>query len=376
MIDELIVFSKHTKFKIVFLRVPNAFYNERLAQLKNNGIEIVCRPFMHQFNFRKLLFILPFILSNFSCFFSKYSFVVGVKSIWWFLKIDDGHFKENGSIHAQFATQPALLAMLLCQYHQKRKLKYFFTFHAYDIFFNNKWFVQLVNHSRKCFSISNYNINYVVSKYPNLNKSKIKLSRLGAFPIKTINRSRERKEDFFVGFISWFVEKKGIRYLLEAMNAIAQKNKNIKLVLAGDGPLREEIETFIKENRLEQAVQYIGKLNFDEKSEFFLNLDAVILPAITLEKDKDGIPVVLMEALSYGLPIIATNISGIPEICVDNFNGILIPERNVSSLIHAIETLYGNEVLSKQYSKNALQLFHNYNIESNSFAKLKVLDWI
>jgi glycosyltransferase involved in cell wall biosynthesis len=233
-----------------------------------------------------------------------------------------------------------------------------------------------VNNSKKCFSISKYNIGYVTNKYRGLDKSKLELSRLGAFSNASNHGVKIKTAFFRIGFISWFVEKKGIKYLLEAMKNIAGKNRNIKLILAGDGPLKDEIEQFIALNKLSDCIQYVGKLNHDEKSKFFLNLDAFVLPAITLEKDKDGIPVVLMEAISYGLPIISTAVSGIPEICINNFNGFLIPEKNVPALIKAISFLYNNQFMINRFSRNSLQLFSNYNIERNSYLKLKRLNWI
>src|SRR5690606_33187949 len=116
------------------------------------------------------------------------SFVVGIKSIWWLIKTDDIYLSKPVSIHAQFATQPALIAMLLKEYHRHTKIDYFFTFHAYDIFFHNKWFTKLVNNSKKCFSISDYNIKYVLQKYKGLDTSKIEISRLGAFSIETASK--------------------------------------------------------------------------------------------------------------------------------------------------------------------------------------------
>jgi hypothetical protein len=210
MIDELIVFSRHTEFKVIFLRHPGEYYSKQLEQLRSNGIEIIFNPYALRFSIKKILFCIKFVLSNIKCFFSSYSFVVGVKSLGWFLLIDDNYFNKPSSIHAQFATQPALIALLLSKYQNKRRINYYFTFHAYDIFFKNKWFVKLANNSKKCFSISEYNINYVLNKYKGLDRSKLELCRLGAFSNILDDRKRTRSELFRIGFISWFVEKKGI----------------------------------------------------------------------------------------------------------------------------------------------------------------------
>ena len=376
MLDELIVFSQHARFKVLLIRKPPEFHNERLNQLKQNGIEVVTCPFSSNIHFKKVLFCLKFVFKNINSFFSGYSLVVGIKSIWWFLLMDDRHFKSSVSIHAQFATQPALVALLLSQYHHAIQVDYYFTFHAYDIFFNNRWFVKLVNNATKSFSISKYNIQYVLNHYKGLDPSKLELARLGAFSNAKHKTIKAASGLFHIGFISWFVEKKGIRYLLEAMENITARNKNIRLILAGDGPLRGEVEQYITSHQLLESVQYFGKLNAVEKEIFYSNLDAFVLPAITLPNDKDGIPVVLMEAVSYGLPIIATSISGIPEICIHNFNGFLIPEKNVAALVGAINALYNDAAVMNRFSRNSLKVFDIYNIESNSYSKLKKLNWI
>ena len=376
MLDELIVFSQHVQFKVIFLRQPGAFYEDRLTQLRQNGIDIVVCPFSKAPNISKLLFCLRFSIRNLACFLSWYSFIVGIKSLWWFCLLEDQYFKKPVSIHAQFATQPALVSLLLSKYHSSSKIDYFFTFHAYDIFFYNRWFVKLVNNSRMCFSISEYNLNYVQEKYKGLDRSKLELSRLGAFASSQHHQAKASSEEFRIGFISWFVEKKGIQYLLEAMKIIAARNRNIKLVIAGDGPLRSSIEAYIASNNLGNSITYIGKLNEHEKASFFTSIDALVLPAVTLRNDKDGIPVVLMEAISFGLPIISTNISGIPEICINNYNGFLIPEKNVNALVNAITTLSSDRKTAHRYSENSYQLYSKYNLDTNSYSKLKKLEWI
>jgi len=150
------------------------------------------------------------------------------------------------------------------------------------------------------------------------------------------------------------VEKKGIFYLLEAIKLL--KNYNIELILAGDGPLKQKITQFIDKEKLTDIVTYIGKLKDCEKENFFKSLDVFVLPAITVSNDMDGIPVVLMEAISYGLPIISTNVSGIPEICKNNYNGFLIQEKNVNAIVNAITKLYNDKTLIKQFSINSLEL--------------------
>jgi len=177
--------------------------------------------------------------------------------------------------------------------------------------------------------------------------------------------------------MSWFVEKKGVKYLLEALKIVKGKGYNkVKLILAGDGPLKEDYLKYIYENDIESLVDYIGSVDGNTKVDFYNSLDAFILPSISLPNDQDGIPVVLMESIAYGLPIISTNVSGIPEICIDKYNGFLLEEKNTEVIVKAIISLIDDRQQLAKYSKNSLQLRKEYDIEINSKEKMKAMGWI
>ncbi|SEI40192.1 Glycosyltransferase involved in cell wall bisynthesis [Dyadobacter koreensis] len=374
MIDELSVFATHTQFVLLLLRKQNSFYDNALNDLEAKGIEILIEPYSKIIDVKKLWFIMKFVFLNFKKLLWGYSAIIGWKSIIWFAKLDMTHFSEETKLHAQFATQPAIISLMLKMYF-KRGLDYCFTFHAYDIYFKNKWMSLLVNNSIYAFSISDYNIQYITSSYPDSDLEKVKLARLGAFEVA--NTSIQKIGTVFtIGLLSWFTEKKGIIYLLEAVKNVYQQDKDIKLVLAGDGPLKGEYLKYIDEHNLSACVSYIGRVNSTEKPDFFRTIDAFLLPAISLRNDKDGIPVVLMEATSYGLPLISTNVSGIPEICINEFNGKLIEEKDVVALQEAIYALKSDFSLRQTFAKNSLVVFKKYNIQDNSLSKLKDMKWI
>jgi len=236
----------------------------------------------------------------------------------------------------------------------------------------------MTDESLCCFSISDYNIKYVEQHY--LRSDKIKLSRLGVFRENMDNTSTlkfENNKNFTIGLLSWFIEKKGIIYLLQAINELSsQKDLSIKLIIAGDGPLKESYQTYIKSNKLDDFISFAGVIKGEQKEDFFKSLDAFVLPSISLKNDQDGIPVVLMEAISYALPIISTDVSGIPEICINEYNGFLIPEKSVKELVYAIKDLFSNEDKYMMYSKNSFELSNDYDIDINSMKKLKTISWI
>ncbi len=372
MVDELIAFSEIVPFKLLLLRTPGEFYRESLQKVSQNKASIHVKPFNNKLTLKKIKTALVFLVTNLKKVGFDYNGVLLLKSIVWFLRLDLYYFCEKSNIHAQFATQPSILALLI-KMHFNQKPKYSFTFHAYDIYFENRWFAQLVNNAENAFSISEYNIGYISKEYPKADLSKVKLARLGVFPpSRAPNKSEEQNRPAItLGFVSWFVEKKGLIYLLKAMKMVKKAGLNIRLKLAGDGPLKDHIINFITENQLDDYVEYIGIIKGELKQNFFNGVDIFILPSITVKNDMDGVPVVLMEAVNYGLPLISTNVSGIPEICVDGKNGILVNEKNAEDLFIAIKRLSSNNALMKSFGEQSLLVAKRYDIRKNSAEKVK-----
>src|ERR1035437_3164874 len=313
MMDELAAFAEITKFNILFLRKQNIFYDDKIRFLEREGINIFYLKSWKNISLIKLYFCLLFTIRHFLCFCNFYSFAYGIKSIIYFLKLDLNIFKkEQIDLHCQFATQSAILGLMIKEY-LKTNVSYSFTFHAYDIYVKNLWFNSLTTNSRKIFSISKYNLSYVLQHYKIKDSSKVNYSPLGDFPPSDI--TKDKSSDFIrIGFLSYFVEMKGINYLLPAIKDLKKSNLNFILNIAGDGPLKKKMISFIEENNLTGNVIFHGLIKNEAKDLFFRNLDVFILPCISKGMETDGLPVVLMEAVSYGLPVISTNISGIPEI--------------------------------------------------------------
>lgn len=137
------------------------------------------------------------------------------------------------------------------------------------------------------------------------------------------------------------VAVKGHRYLIEACRALAEDRVRFDCLLAGDGPLGKDLKDLVRGYGLEGQVRFIGR----QSQESLLNMyrsgavHAVVLPSIVTEEgEKEGIPVALMEAMSYGIPVIATNTGAIPELIGDG-SGIMVEEKNPRALAAAIKTL-------------------------------------
>jgi glycosyltransferase involved in cell wall biosynthesis len=131
-------------------------------------------------------------------------------------------------------------------------------------------------------------------------------------------------------------EQKGHLILIEAVSQLAAAGLKFKLVLVGDGPLRPQIETLLQQLRLQDSVELIGWATNAEVQQQILKAQVMVLPSFA-----EGLPVVIMEALALGRPVISTYIAGIPELVVPSVSGWLVPSGSSEALAAAMrEVIY------------------------------------
>ena len=126
-------------------------------------------------------------------------------------------------------------------------------------------------------------------------------------------------------------EQKGQLLLLRAVHRLREQGLRVELVLAGDGEMRPEVETLIGELGIGDQVRITGWIGGDTVRKEILEARALVLPSFA-----EGLPVVLMEAMALGRPVISTYIAGIPELVHDGVNGWLIPAGDVQALADAM----------------------------------------
>ena len=128
-------------------------------------------------------------------------------------------------------------------------------------------------------------------------------------------------------------EQKGQLLLVEAAALLKNEGRTFELVLVGDGPMRPDVEALIARERLSQHVRITGWASGDEVLSEIEAARAFVLPSFA-----EGLPVVLMEALGRGRPVITTYIAGIPELVQNELNGWLVPAGSVSEVATAMRS--------------------------------------
>jgi len=169
-------------------------------------------------------------------------------------------------------------------------------------------------------------------------------------------------------------EKKGHRYALQAIAKIAVRHPNIEFLIAGDGPLRDELTALTRKLNIQKQVSFLGPLQQNEISVLYQQAHIFLLPSVTAaDGDQEGIPVVLMEAHACGLPVVATLHSGIPELVADGKSGFLVPEKDVDKLTEVLEHLIKHPHQWKEmgrHGRNIVQQQYNIKTLNQNLAKI------
>ena len=133
--------------------------------------------------------------------------------------------------------------------------------------------------------------------------------------------------------VARLVEKKGIEYAIRAMAKLKNHPTKIQYTVIGDGPLRRTLEELIDELGVHEHVELVGWRSQAEVIDWLQQAHLMLLPSVVAQSgDQEGVPVILMEAMATGLPILSTQHSGIPELVQDGVSGFLVPERDPDAL--------------------------------------------
>ena len=145
------------------------------------------------------------------------------------------------------------------------------------------------------------------------------------------------------------VERKGIAYLLRALPKIAAiLDAKVAIVGKGDPKVEADLHAIVEESRLQDRVVFAGKVPEAQLIEWYQTCDVFCLPAIVdSQGETEGLGVVLLEALNYARPVVASDVGGIPDIIKDGRTGLLCPEKDPDALAAAILKLLSDPALGE-----------------------------
>jgi len=270
-------------------------------------------------------------------------------------------------IHSHFATLPTFAAMLI-----SRLIGVSYSFTTHDEIFLADWeLTEEIKHCTFIIATSYYSKNYLTSTYGKESNAKVKVIYIGVDIEKFHCRKMEKSQRQIISSVGFLVCKKGLSYLIEACKILKEKGYTFQTIIAGNGPERRNLEKLISEYDLENNISLYGMISQEELPYFLKKTTVFVLPSI-IEKDgnRDVIPVALMEAMAMGIPVISTEVAGIPELIEHMKTGLLIPQRNSEKLAEGMEILLNSEELRYKLGRSGQEkILKNFSLQKNAKEK-------
>ena len=248
---------------------------------------------------------------------------------------EEAALRTLSHLHAHWATHSGLLAHLVAML---TDIPYSITLHAHDLHVDRTMLATKLGGAVAVVTISEHNAEFLLSEYPEL-AGRVLVVHCGvdtrAIPFTSPGVARQPLQLVCVAGLRPF---KGHRFLLDAIRELERRGVAVRCHLVGDGPQRAELETLAADN-----VILHGAIDVDQAMAIVADADIFVMPSIELSDGRrDGIPVALIEAMALGVPVIASDISGIPELVRNDSSGILVPPGDPIALADAVERLAGD----------------------------------
>jgi glycosyltransferase involved in cell wall biosynthesis len=268
-------------------------------------------------------------------------------------------------VHAHYATHPALAAWLI---NRLTGIPYSVTVHAHDIFVQRAMLDVKLRGASFVVGISDFNREFLAQKVGEWIKDKTFVIHCGIqpelYPYRRRNDKSSRLEIISVGSLQPY---KGFSFLIEACSLLNKRSIPFRCRIIGGGEEAPRLRKIIAREGLEEMVHLLGPKSQDEVAQLLATADCYVQPSVKTPSGKmEGIPVGLMEALASLLPVVATAISGIPELVRPGETGYLVPPQNADELARVIEHVYLNPVQAARMAENGRELvLREFNLDSN-----------
>jgi colanic acid/amylovoran biosynthesis glycosyltransferase len=259
-------------------------------------------------------------------------------------------------IHAHFATHPTTMARIISEL---SGIPFSFTVHAHDIFVERTLLREKIRDARFIRSISHFNRGFLQSLYGTAVADKTEVVHVGIEPEKyapQADKPRRLNAPLRVISIAALKPYKGVPYLVRACGLLISEGIDLRCDIIGLGPMRGAIRRAIVKEGLHGRVRLRGALPQHVVADEIRRSDLFVLPSIVAaDGQMEGIPVALMEAMAAGKPVIATAISGIPELVEDQRSGFLVDPANPRQLADAMHRLLTDGELREKFAREGCE---------------------
>jgi glycosyltransferase involved in cell wall biosynthesis len=242
-------------------------------------------------------------------------------------------------VHCHFSNHPATAGLII---HRLTGLPFSFTAHGSDLHVDRHLLPVKARDALFVIAISEYNREMIVRECGPAVGPKVEVIHCG------IDTDRFRPADAAVAepgclrliSVGTLNEVKGHGHLIRACARLAAAGVEIRCEIVGDGPDRAAHAALIEELGLSGRVRLAGAMTSDAVAQRLRDADVLVAPSVpTSDGRREGIPIVIMEAMASGLAVVASQLSGIPELVEDGRSGLLVPPGDEAAIAEAIERL-------------------------------------
>lgn len=278
-------------------------------------------------------------------------------------------------VHAHWGTHPALVAFVIARL---TDLPYSLTIHAHDLYEDTTGLAVKVRAASNVVTISELNRGLIERLAPEVG-GRLHVIRCGAdlglFGAARVVDESAKDQATRIVCVGSLDEYKGHAYLVDACAELVTRGLALTCRIIGDGPDRAALTERIANRRLAEVVTLTGRLTSEFVRSELVAADIFVLPSVVTRSGKmEGIPVALMEAMASGLPVIASDISGIPELVEHETTGLLVPPADPAAIADAVERLASEPGLRRAIAQAAIERIRTqYDLRANTAQLQKLL---
>lgn len=177
------------------------------------------------------------------------------------------------------------------------------------------------------------------------------------------------KDEVEVLFLGALGQRKGIYDLIRALHASLLTGRRLRLLIGGDGEV-ENVRTLSEELKISAQVTLLGWIDRTTREALLSQVDVFVLPSYN-----EGLPMSVLEAMAFGIPVITSPVGGIPELITDGVNGLLVPPGSITDLSNALNKLYDSNALRVELgTQGRCRLAETYSRDSSTLRLLNVYE--
>ncbi|HUR82779.1 MAG TPA: glycosyltransferase [Thermoanaerobaculia bacterium] len=278
-------------------------------------------------------------------------------------------------VHAHFASHATTAAYIMSSLSD---ITYSFTVHGPDVFVHRVLLREKIARAKFVRAISTFNKAFLCGLYPVLTESKVEVVHSGVNPDVYAEGAVQPHDGARIRLISVaaLTPQRGFPFLIEACARLAKAGLDFDCNIVGSGPLLETTRHWIADHGLADRVHLLGPRPQHEVAQLMREADIFVLPSIiATDGQMDGIPLSLMEAMAAGKPVVASSISGIPELVTSEVSGILVDAAYPGKLADAVLRLAADPALRDRLGRaGQVKVRRDFHIHRTAEQLVSLLD--